>query len=103
MISSFTMCGRIVRMEKVQKGDTIYIRLTLAVQENKEKCHFLETTVFGKNAENLEKYCINGDTVGVSGNITTYKDKNKHTQISLTTTNLTFLAKSKKKEEQETK
>lgn len=100
MVNSVTLAGRVATIGDLKETDTYKsCRFTLAVQESNEKCHFIESTAFGKNAENLKKYCSKGDCIGIQGHLTVYKDKDNHSHLSLTTDNISFLAKCQKKGE----
>lgn len=61
---------------KYKPGDEplAILKMTVAINEQfngQETAHFIPVTVFGKQAENCEKYLNKGSKVAVSGRITT--------------------------------
>ena len=47
----------------------------------------------GKTAENIAKYFKKGDRIGISGELTNYKDENGITRYSVKVNNFDFIEK----------
>lgn len=68
------LIGRIARPLKCHwNGDNAILHMTIAVDRETKKgeADFIPVTVFGKQAENCEKYLSKGRQVAVEGRITT--------------------------------
>lgn len=66
-------------IELREVGDTVVTNINLAVRDNykKDLTHFIRVEVWGKNAENLNRYCGKGSKIGVEGSLKVDKFKDK--------------------------
>lgn len=99
-VNNFTLTGNLAQVPEIKTTGTgkKYAFITLAVNgANKDKADFISFCVWEKLAENVVKYCTKGDCISVLGFISTYKDKEGHTQMQLTADAVTFLHKAAKK------
>ena len=93
--------GRLTADNKLEYSNagTAYLRNTIAVKKTHkkegEKDDFFRFTVFGKNAENLDKYTKKGSMVALSGenHLNEYKNKEGQTvrEIILNVDKVEFL------------
>lgn len=68
------LTGRLVRNPELKEsGDSKVTRFTLAVtrQFKRDEADFITCVAFGKNAENIAKYCTKGSPLAIVGNIRT--------------------------------
>lgn len=76
-MNAVSLLGRITRDPEVRYtgGDNLAIaKFTVAIDDGwgeKKRTNFIPVTVFGKSAENCEKYLHKGDRVAVTGKIQT--------------------------------
>ena len=99
-VNNFNLTGNIAKDPEIRttQNGKKYAFITLAVNgANKDKADFISFCVWEKLAENVVKYCTKGDCISVLGFISTYKDKEGHTQMQLTADAVTFLHKAAKK------
>lgn len=99
-MNSFNVIGRItkpINLEYTKSGKPA-IKLNLAINNTKEDTTFLTIKVFGKQAENISKYCTKGSQLAITGTIrnNNYEDDkgNKHYEYSFIGQNIEFLSKS---------
>ena len=82
-MNSVDLIGRLVRDPEVRytNDQKCVAKFTLAVRRDKDTADFPRVTVFGKQAETVEKYLRKGREVGVHGRIQTgsYKDRDGDT------------------------
>lgn len=97
-MNSFNVIGRItkpINLEYTKSGKPA-IKLNLAINNTKEDTTFLTIKVFGKQAENISKYCTKGSLLAITGTIrnNNYEDKdgNKHYEYSFIAQNVEFLS-----------
>ena len=66
-------------IELREVGDTVVTNINLAVRDNykKDLTHFIRVEVWGKNAENLNRYCGKGSKIGVEGSLKVDKFQDK--------------------------
>lgn len=81
-MNSVILIGRITRDIELRymnnQEQTAIVKFNLAVNRiKKDEADFPRVTVFGRQAENLEKYCHKGSQIAVQGRLTTgsYTDK----------------------------
>lgn len=90
-MNSVALIGRLTKDPEIRympESQNAVATFTMAVDRpfSKEKqADFIRTTVFGKTAENCEKYLSKGKLVGVSGRIQTGSYKNKEGATVYTT------------------
>lgn len=77
-MNSVNLIGRLTRDPEVRyttgNNPTAVARFSLAVNDgygDKERTSFISTVVFGRQAENCEKYLSKGSRIGVSGRLQT--------------------------------
>ena len=105
-MNSVVLIGRLTKDVDLRysNNQTAVGRFTLAVdRHDKDKnCDFINCIVFGKSAENLEKYVKKGNKVAISGRIQTgsytNKDGNKVYTTDVVAERVEFV-ESKQKEE----
>ncbi|AOF54562.1 hypothetical protein HPP_2760 [Hydrangea phyllody phytoplasma] len=105
MINKVILVGRITKDPELKNTNsgTYVVKFTLAVNRivsasSEKKTDFINCTVFGKQAENLEKYISKGALIGVEGNIrveTWEKDGVTNWQTSVVCNNVQFLESKK--------
>ena len=80
-MNSWNGVGRLVRDVETRYSNEMAIsKFTIAIDDGygeKKKTNFIPIVVFGKTAENCEKYLAKGKKVGVTGRIQTGKYENK--------------------------
>ena len=98
LINTFSVIGRItkpINLEYTKTGKPA-IKLNLAINNAKDDATFLLIKVFGKQAENISKYCTKGSQLAITGTIrnNNYEDKdgNKHFEYSFIAQNVEFLS-----------
>lgn len=108
-MNSVQLIGRFVKDIDIRTVNekTIVANFTLAVNGYGDKTDFISCVAFNKTAENLAKYTVKGDIIGITGSITTGSYENKKDDKVYTTdvlvNNFTFLPNARKeKQEQET-
>ena len=97
-MNSFNVIGRItkpINLEYTKTGKPA-IKLNLAINNTKDDATFLLIKVFGKQAENISKYCTKGSQLAIIGTIrnNNYEDKdgNKRFEYSFIGQNVEFLS-----------
>ena len=95
------LIGRLTRdveLKYTAKDNQPIAKFTLAVNRVSDGADFIPITVYGKSAENCEKYLHKGSSCAVSGRITTGSYTNKENVKVYTTdviaANVEFLSKS---------
>lgn len=72
------LVGRLTRDPEEQgEGEQTRARFSVAVDRIGEGTDFISCTAFGKQAENMLKYCTKGTMVSVEGAINTYSYENE--------------------------
>ena len=115
-MNNVSIIGRLTRDPELRYSEnsrTAIARFTLAVdrptrQGEDKKADFPNIVVFGKQAENCDKYLEKGSLVGITGRIQTgsYQNKNNITiyTVNIIATNVQFLSwkeKAEKEDQQE--
>ena len=112
MMNQTCIIGRLVRdpeLKELEDGKKVS-NITVAVQrsyknENGEyDTDFVKCTMWSGVAENTSEYCKQGDLIGIKGRIQTRvieKDNSKQTIQEVIAEKVTFLAKSKEKNDDE--
>nr|DAW56944.1 MAG TPA: Single strand binding protein [Caudoviricetes sp.] len=93
MINNVVLVGRITKDIDLRMSESgkVYTNFTLAVnrafkgQDGQQQADFISCKVFGKQAENLARYCGKGSMIGVLGNIQTGKYQGKDGNTVFTT------------------
>lgn len=93
MINNVVLVGRITRDVELRMSDSgkAYTTFSLAVnrafkgQDGQQQADFINCKVFGKQAENLARYCGKGSLIGVLGSIQTGKYQGKDGNTVFTT------------------
>lgn len=93
MINNVVLVGRITRDAELRMSDggKAYTNFSLAVnrafkgQDGKQQADFINCIAFGKQAENLARYCGKGSMIGVLGSIQTGKYQGKDGNTVFTT------------------
>ena len=112
MLNQVVLVGRIVKTPelKVTENGKKTSKMTLAVPRNYKNIDgeydtdFLDCTMWTSVAENTSEYCKQGDLIGIKGRIQTRvieKDNSKQTIQEVIAEKVTFLAKSKEKNDDE--
>lgn len=80
---------------KGSNGDFESLMSSIAVNSNdkKDESYWIDIHAMGKTAENIAKYFKKGDRIGISGELTNYKDKNGITRYSVKVNNFDFIEK----------
>lgn len=90
-MNSVVLIGRLTRDPEVRyisESQTAVARFTVAIDDGwgeKKKTNFIPVVVFGRQAENCERYLAKGRLVGVHGRIQTGSYTNKDGQTVYTT------------------
>ena len=112
-MNNVSMIGRLTRDPELRYSEnsrTAIARFTLAVdrptrQGEDKKADFPNIVVFGKQAENCDKYLEKGSLVGITGRIQTgsYQNKNNMTiyTVNVIATNVQFLSWKEKVEKED--
>lgn len=108
-MNSVILIGRLTKDPEIRytsEGQMAISKFTLAIDRGKEKgADFPRVTVFGKQAENLEKYLHKGDRAAVQGRLQTGSYKNKDGETVYTTDviadRVEYLSEKKKDAQQE--
>lgn len=93
MINNVVLVGRITKDIDLRMSDSgkAYTTFSLAVnrafkgQDGQQQADFINCKVFGKQAENLARYCGKGSMIGVLGSIQTGKYQGKDGNAVFTT------------------
>lgn len=80
---------------KGSNGDFESLMSSIAVNNNdkKDESYWIDIHAMGKTAENIAKYFKKGDRIGISGELTNYKDKNGIIRYSVKVNNFDFIEK----------
>lgn len=90
------LTGRLTKDIEVQVTDKSEgTMFTLAVQETKDKCHFIPCSAWGSSCTFLDKYAGKGDLIGLVGRITTYKDNKGNYKWGVVVEKVEILSKKK--------
>ena len=98
-MNNFNVIGRITQkpvLEYTRENKGV-VKLNLAIRNSKDDTTFLPIKVFGKQAENIEKYCDKGTSLAIIGTIKNNnweKDGIKHYDYTFIAQNVEFLSKS---------
>lgn len=94
--------GNLTRdVELRYNGDLAIAKFTIACNEYPDEVDFIYITVFGKTAENCNKYLSKGKSVGVTGRLktSTYeKNGEKRTSYEIRANRVDFLSPVKKED-----
>jgi len=97
MNNKFEFIGRITKdleLRTTSNGKNV-LDVNMAVKINKEETLFVTPTLFGIQAETLNKYCKKGDLIAISGIIKNHnwedKEKKKHYDYQFIGTEMLFL------------
>lgn len=108
MNNTVILVGRLTKSPEIRytKNEKAVCEFTLAVdRQGRDGADFIRVQSWNKIAEAINKYCQQGDMIGVRGNWThdTYEDKdgNKRYKDYVTLENVTFLANKRKEEPKE--
>lgn len=98
-MNTFSVIGRItkeIHLEYTRENKPV-VKLNIAINNSKEDTTFLPIKVFGRQAENISKYCGKGSQLAITGTIrnNNYEDKegNKHFEYSFIGLGVEFLSK----------
>lgn len=89
-MNSVTLIGRLVSDPKISNGETPVARFAIAIdrpvrQGAEKKADFPHIVVFGKQAENCERFLAKGRLVGIQGRIQTGSYTSKAGNVVYTT------------------
>ncbi len=112
MLNQIVLVGRITQYPKVTELDngkkvcnvTIAIPRSYKNENGEYDTDFVKCTMWSGVAENTSEYCKQGDLIGIKGRIQTRvieKDNSKQTIQEVIAEKVTFLAKSKEKNDDE--
>lgn len=92
------LLGRLARDPESQgEGETKRVKFTIAVDKFKEGADFINCIVFGKQAENVLKYCQKGTQVLVEGSLNSYsferEDGERISGMNVSVRTVQFLSK----------
>lgn len=84
---------------KGSKGNFESLMSSIAVNSNdkKDESYWIDIHAMGKTAENIAKFFKKGDRIGISGELTNYKDKNGITRYSVKVNNFDFIEKKERR------
>ena len=68
-MNHIVLLGRLVRDPDYRVGEKNVARFTLAVRRLANNAEFIDCTAFGKNADNINKYCKQGTQIAVQGSL----------------------------------
>ena len=103
------LLGRLARdpeaYEPKTKDGVLTVKLTLAVQRDKEHADFIRCTAFGQTAETIDKYLTKGQQIAVTGRIQTgsYEKDGQTVYTTDVIIDRFYFAEGKKPEEPEEK
>ena len=82
-MNSFECIGRIVKKPELRytSSNKAVMQLDIAINNGKDDTTFLPITIFGKQAENVHKYCTKGDMLGIEGIIKNHNWKDKEEKM----------------------
>lgn len=96
-MNSFNITGRVskdLELRMTPSGKQV-LDISVAITNGKDDTTFLKITTFGKTAENINKYCKKGDTIGAEGIIKNHnwegKDGVKRYDYSFLASRIEFL------------
>ena len=112
MLNQIVLVGRITQDPKVPELDngkkvcnvTVAIPRSYKNENGEYDTDFVKCTMWSGVAENTSEYCKQGDLIGIKGRIQTRvieKDNSKQTIQEVIAEKVTFLAKSKEKNDDE--
>ena len=112
MLNQIVLVGRITQDPKVTELDngkkvcnvTVAIPRSYKNENGEYDTDFIKSTMWSGIAENTSEYCKQGDLIGIKGRIQTRvieKDNSKQTIQEVIAEKVTFLAKSKEKNDDE--
>ena len=96
-MNRFSLIGRLVKDPELRytKSNKAVTEVTIAT--NEQESQFIRITIFDKQAENINKYCIKGSLIAVIGTIKNHnwedRDGNKHYDYTFIGQNIEFLSK----------
>lgn len=95
-MNRFSLIGRLVKDPELRytKSNKAVTEVTIAT--NEQESQFIRITIFDKQAENINKYCIKGSLIAVIGTIKNHnwedRDGNKHYDYTFIGQNIEFLS-----------
>ena len=106
-MNTVILTGRFVRDPEIRYTNSkkAVASFTLAVQDGKDKAHFVNCVAWEKTAELVDQYFLKGDPIGVIGKLTyrTYeKDGKKHSVTEVNVSSIEFPMRKKQDEYKET-
>lgn len=104
-MNQVSLIGRLTNDPKISYGgstNTCVAKFNLAVNRDRErdKADYPSCVAFGKTAELMEKYCVKGQMIGITGRIQTgsyEKDGRKVYTTDVIIDHIEFLTKAEKK------
>lgn len=98
------LVGRITKNLELRytPSNKAVVEVPLAINNSKDDTTFIKVTVFGNIAETVNKYCKNGDMIGVQAMVKNHnwtdKNGNNHYDYSFIANKITFLQTKTKNE-----
>ena len=82
-MNSFECTGRITKKPELRytSSNKAVMQLDIAINNGKDDTTFLPITIFGKQAENIDKYCNKGDLLAIEGLIKNHNWKDKEEKM----------------------
>lgn len=103
MLNNCSFAGRIANdlvIRKSKNGKSfIYFDLAIPRKYDRDKTDFIDCVVWGKEAENLEKYQAKGNFIIVAGSIETYIDESKNKRYQCVVATVSYTEKKKENTE----
>lgn len=75
------------------KFESLMSSIAVNSNDKKNESYWIDIHCMGKTAENIAKFFKKGDKIGISGELTNYKDKNGITRYSVKVNNFDFIEK----------
>ena len=82
-MNSINVVGRITKNPELRytSSNKAVMQLDIAINNGKDDTTFLPITIFGKQAENIDKYCNKGDLLAIEGLIKNHNWKDKEEKM----------------------
>ena len=97
-MNSFSIIGRLTKKPELAytKENKAIVKMNVAIRNGKDDTTFLLIKSFGKQAENIEKYCDKGSQLAITGSIynNNYEDKdgNRHYEYNFIAHTVEFIS-----------
>ena len=97
-MNSINVVGRLTRNPELRytESNKAVMKLDIAINNGKDDVTFLPITIFGNQAENVNKYCTKGDMLGIEGIIKNHNWEdnkgNKHYDYTFIANRVEFLS-----------